>query len=181
MRVFFALEFDSVLKSKMKRVQQIIVENSLKGNFTAEENFHLTLEFIGEIKENEVEKLKAALIKAIENHSKFNINIKGIGNFRRGNKKILWFGVNNNEHLNRLFQSLGQELYDLGYEREERAYTPHITIGREVILKEDSVNIEQVINFNELVSINKVSLMGSTRKNGKLVYIPIFSIPLKDD
>lgn len=181
MRVFFALEFDSELKSKMKKVQQVIVKNSLKGNFTSEENFHLTLKFIGDIKENEVEKLKSALIKAIEDHSKFNLNVKDIGNFKRGNKKILWFGINKNEQLNKLFQSLDQELFNIGYEKEDRVYTPHITIGREVVLKEDSINIEQTIDFNEIVSVNRVSLMESTRKNGKLVYVPIFSTPLKNN
>lgn len=45
MRVFFALEFEKEVKKVMKESQQFIMDNSIKGNFTDEDNFYLTLKY----------------------------------------------------------------------------------------------------------------------------------------
>jgi hypothetical protein len=42
MRVFFAIEFDDSIKEYIEKVQNTVRENSIKGNFSHEDNFHLT-------------------------------------------------------------------------------------------------------------------------------------------
>jgi len=178
MRIFFALEFDKGIKNKIKNQQQIIINNSLKGNFTLEDNFHLTLKYIGEVKETEIGLLKEALVMAASNRNSFNLSIKDLSYFPRGNKKILWLGVTKNEELDSLFKTLDSQLSLIGYEEEERPYTPHITIGREVVLNEDIARLQEQVKICENVTVNKISLMESTRIEGKLAYIPIFTVNL---
>lgn len=81
--------------------------------------------------------------------------------------------------MNNLFKGLEEELHSIGYEKEKRSYTPNITLGREVLLKEDFNSIKNLVNLSEKIDINKVTLMESTRVKGKLCYIPIFTVSLK--
>ncbi|MCS4454542.1 hypothetical protein JQ038_07195 [Clostridium botulinum] len=51
MRVFYAVTFYEEAKEKLIEYKNIVVNNSVKGRFTNKNNFHLTLEFIGEVDE----------------------------------------------------------------------------------------------------------------------------------
>lgn len=179
MRVFFALEFDTDIKKRIKEQQQIIISNSKSGNFTSEGNFHLTLKYIGEIKEEKLDYLKEILNKTVENTLPFCIVVNALGYFLRSNRKIIWLGINENKELNTLFRDLEDGLLTIGIEKDTRGYNPHITLGREVILKDNFKSLQDLLYFNEEVFIKKISLMESTRFNDKLVYQSIFSVQLQ--
>lgn len=176
MRVFFAIEFDNETKGYIKDIQEIVKENSIKGNFSHEENFHLTLRFIGEVNEVDVEKLKNSLNIAVEKSKPFEIEFTKLGFFARGNKKIVWLGLRNEDgKLMELFRSLEEALKENGYESEEKGYRPHITLSRETLLKEDFEREFNRVKIKERkVKISKVSLMESKRVDGRLRYIPIY-------
>ncbi|MFZ5965646.1 MAG: RNA 2',3'-cyclic phosphodiesterase [Bacillota bacterium] len=176
MRVFIAIELSKELKKYFFNQSKIIQRYCIKGNFTREDNFHLTLRFIGESDEKQIEELKNAVSKTAEKCSGFSSMTGNLGFFPRGNKKILWAGLENSTELKKLYQLLEKELESIGYPKEERGLKPHITIGREVVLQSEFDTLKQVISMvpNELF-VNKLSLMESTREDGKLVYRPLFS------
>lgn len=176
MRVFFAVELNDETKKYIKGVQGIIAENSEKGNFSHEENFHLTVRFIGEVEQNDIERLKKSLDEAVKVIKPFSFQFTKPGFFGRGNKKIMWIGTKNEDGmLNRLYSSLENSLSDNQYEKEDRQYSPHITLSRETILKPGFEKELKEIHVEPMkVNVNKVSLMESTRINGKLTYRPIY-------
>lgn len=176
MRVFFAVEFDEETKKYIKDIQNIIRENSDKGNFSHEENFHLTVRFIGEVEQSEIDKLKTSLDEAVKHIKPFSFKFTKPGFFSRGNKKIMWIGTKNEDGmLNRLYNSLEYALSNNEYEKEDRQYNPHITLSRETILKDGFENELKRIDVKPLeVKVNSISLMESTRINGKLTYRPIY-------
>ena len=51
MRIFIAIEFSNKIKNILHNIQEIVKENSISGKFTDKDNFHLTIRFIGEITE----------------------------------------------------------------------------------------------------------------------------------
>lgn len=175
MRVFIAIEFQDKIKDYLKEIQDLTKAKSEKGNFTIKDNFHLTLKFIGEVDLTLIEKIKEAIDKAVIGHNNFKLYFNKIGKFPRGSKSILWVGLKIEKELYLLYDKIENELEKINIKKEERKFTPHITIGREVVLKEDFNNLLKEIELKKLaILVDKVSLMESTRVNGELKYIPLY-------
>ena len=117
MRVFLAIEFTEEIKEYLYKTQQVIVKDSASGNLTGKENFHLTLRFIGEIKDNELSKLKEAVDNIYFSQKEFKIYFNKIGQFPRGKKRIIWIGLRPNHLLDLLHSKLESELEKQGYSR----------------------------------------------------------------
>lgn len=174
-RVFFAIEFNDQVKQYLYGIQQQIMQHSLKGNFTHIENFHLTLKFIGEVEPEKITNLQKAVDETAVMHKCFDLNFGGIGCFSRGDKKIIWLGLERNIELKQLYQKLAEVLQKYGYSNDEDEYRPHITLGREVILKADLNKLKEVISIKPIKIIaESISLMESTRVDGKLTYVPLY-------
>lgn len=176
MRLFFAIEFDVETKEYIKKVQNEIRENSVKGNFSHEENFHLTLKFIGEVGKEKFEKLKSSLDKAVEQINPFSFKFNRLGFFAKENKKVVWIGIKNDDKiLDKLYNVLEAALYENGFPKESRGYSPHITLSRETVLKpEFEEQLGKIKIDSREIIVNKVSLMESTRVNGKLTYRAVY-------
>lgn len=153
-----------------------IKQNSVKGNFTKKDNFHLTLKFIGDVEMDQLEILKRAIDKVVIKGKSFSLSLKKIGRFQRGEKSIVWVGLNKNKDLEELQNRLENILEKEGYPKEQRKFTPHITLGREVIFQCDFEELQKMIEIKgQEILVNKVSLMESKRVNGNLKYIPIYT------
>ncbi|WP_313757292.1 RNA 2',3'-cyclic phosphodiesterase [Tissierella sp.] len=175
MRVFLAIEFTGEIKEYLYKIQQIVKKHSTTGNFTNKENFHLTLRFIGEVKDDELNKLKEVLDHILLNQESFQLVFNQLGEFTRKNKKIIWIGLQSNKELDLLYSNLEERLEIYGYQKEERGFVPHITLGREIILTEELNKIEKLAKIHKVeMIVDKVSIMESTRKDGKLTYVPIY-------
>ncbi|HEX2098865.1 MAG TPA: RNA 2',3'-cyclic phosphodiesterase [Rubrobacteraceae bacterium] len=96
------------------------------------ENVHLTLKFLGDIQREDLGNLCAALEKACAIHTPFDASLAGLGAFpSERHARILWAGIGaGSEQLSSLAADLDSVLTPLGFEREERTYTPHLTLGR---------------------------------------------------
>ncbi|EJO5349268.1 RNA 2',3'-cyclic phosphodiesterase [Clostridium botulinum] len=168
MRVFYAVTFFEETKEKLLEYKNLVANNSVKGKFTNKNNFHLTLEFIGEVDEEKLVLLKDILHKLKYNPK--NIIASYIGSFKRRNKEIIWLGIEENKELMYLQRELRELLTNNGFEIDNRKYKPHITIGREIIIKESiDKNIFPALN----IPLYSVALMESKRINNKLVYEPL--------
>ena len=177
MRVFYAIEFSDSVKEYIKSVQNVIRENSIKGNFSHEENFHLTLKFIGEVDEKKLSKLKYSLDKVSGQVKPFSIRFDQMGFFNKENKKVVWIGVENEDKgLLQLYNTLETVLHAEDFAKELRGYSPHITLSRETVLKDgfEKQTAGAVIDPME-INVNRISLMESTRINGKLTYRSIYT------
>lgn len=172
MRLFIAVLFNEQIKDNLCDCIEKLKQNSQRGNFSRRENLHLTLVFIGET--NKVSAVKQAMDKVDEN--KFDLAIQGFGKFKRGGSDICWIGVQKCQPLDNIYNKLCSELRNSGFVIENRAYTPHLTLGREVVL---SSNFDENAYKNEIRPMNfpvtKISLMKSERIGGKLTYTEIYS------
>ncbi|KUO48732.1 MAG: hypothetical protein APF76_01970 [Desulfitibacter sp. BRH_c19] len=176
MRVFLAIEFPEDIKEYLDQIHLVLREQSKTGNFTKKDNYHLTLRFIGEIKDHELDKLKEVIDEIALKHNCFQLTMNKVGCFARGSKMIIWVGINQNETLGRLYSQLEQSLERKGYTKEERNFVPHVTIARQVVLMEDLKKMQQQIKMdNIIIPVSKLSLMESTRVKGELRYIPLYT------
>lgn len=167
MRLFIAVNFSKEIKKDLLKNIDELKSCSIKGNFTREGNLHLTLVFIGETHNLDIVK------NAVDNieFNKFKLKISGFGKFSRSGGDIYWVGISKNSELMNIYVQLVNNLKNTGFKIDERQYTPHITLGREVIL-------DKTPEFSAKepeMTVDKISLMKSERVNGKLTYTEIYS------
>jgi 2'-5' RNA ligase len=173
MRLFLALNFDESTKNALMKVVDHLKEVTLSGNYTLRDNLHVTLAFLGERSDEEVDIIK----KAMANISckPFTIVFSGVGSFTRGDiARLYWIGIESNPVLDALFLSVRKGLADAGIQFEEKEIVPHLTIGREIRLKDSNAAGNIPIKVTPIrFTPKKISLMESTRENGKPLYIEI--------
>lgn len=133
-RAFVAACLDPDLLSKI-RAQQEQLESSLgpgQVRWTTAEQLHLTLKFFGNVRTEDVTLLEDALRQAAQGVPPFHLIIRGLGCFpscRRPN--VIWLGLEGDlGGLQRLQNNLHQHCQRFGQHSEDRAFRPHLTIGR---------------------------------------------------
>ncbi|MEA5083245.1 RNA 2',3'-cyclic phosphodiesterase [bioreactor metagenome] len=180
MRMFIAIEFEPEVREYLSEVQKKFLPVSRRGNFTDIDNLHLTLKFIGEVERDDIDYLAQAVREVGSANKCFSLNLSHLGFFPKGNRTIVWAGVEESQPLLRLFGSLEKSLMRQGFPRERKGLSPHITLGREVDLTEKFDTIKAQIPLDKKqIKVTKISLMESKRMGAKLVYKPVYVQLLK--
>lgn len=93
---------------------------------------HITLKFIGEVAPERVDEIQDVVVSAARTMEPFEIEVAGAGAFPSSNRpSVLWLDVREGaESLDKLFRAIQRPLVKLRIPREERKYTPHLTLGR---------------------------------------------------
>lgn len=166
MRLFVAINFNSETRGRLLALRDDLRSRSTRGNFSVPENLHLTLVFIGEVSPRKLDKIQAILETVT--FAPFDVSIDRLGTFSRGT--LWWAGLREDKPLMDLQHEIEHKLALCGFEMDGRKYSPHITLGREVVTDAVPWRIEP---FGETVT--SVELMKSERIGGKLMYTSIFS------
>lgn len=173
-RVFVAITFESPEINYLSHVQEKVKEVSEKGKFHKKENLHLTLEFVGMVPEKLINPLWKAIKEGVGDQKKFELHMNRLGYFEKKNKKILWVGVKDEALLLDLQKNILKQIASVIDHQAEHDYTPHITLGRQIICSEmPDLVIERTFQVKE------VALMESSSKTGVLLYTPLHSMELK--
>ncbi len=94
-------------------------------------NIHLTLKFLGDTAPTSLVQIEAAVQAEVPQYKPFRVELRGLGafpNVRRA--RVLWIGMQAPAALASLQHELDVATSRLGYESEEREFSPHLTIGR---------------------------------------------------
>jgi 2'-5' RNA ligase len=181
MRLFTAILLDEKSKASIYDTVLQLKANAGEGSFTARENLHLTVNFIGETKR--LEEVKHAMQRAVEKAGAkgFDLTLRGFGSFKRREGDIYWVGVLREEVLWRIQRELVRELKEEGFfDIDDREYKPHLTLGRRVRVNPgfDRKQIEAALQPITL-EVTGLSLMKSERVEGKLTYTEIYRVKLE--
>ncbi|HOM42528.1 MAG TPA: RNA 2',3'-cyclic phosphodiesterase [Bacillota bacterium] len=183
MRTFIGADFSRDIKDSIAGVQHIVRENSERGRFKYVGNFHLTLKFLGEIEQAKAPDIGRTLKDIALKHRRIRLNIDKIGYFDgKGSIHALWLGFSGElDKLSSLYSDIDEGMYKLGIKKEIKAYTPHITIAQDLVLKIPFEKLEEKLNFQNFraVEIREISLIKSEEAGGKRIYTPISTFPLK--
>lgn len=166
MRLFTAIRFGPATRSRLADLTEELRRHSQRGRFTAPENLHLTLVFLGECNERQVSAAKKAMDQV--DFDAVPLLIHRLGTFRRNRRDLWWAGVEENHALAALQKDLRSHLMDAGFALADRRYEPHITLGREILTEMEPWVIEP---FGEAVAC--IELMKSEQLSGRLTYTPI--------
>lgn len=180
MRSFIAIEFDDKTRDFLCNILRLSESQGIKGNYTRPENLHLTLKFLGEINGFTFKHI-AEIIKAVaDNNNSFVLSLDSIGKFNKGSRMIVWAGLKKSDGLLKLYHELQTELERIIPGIDNRVYSPHITLVREARPFKEVLNfIENYKEPSHQFSVEGISLMESTRIDGKLTYLRRDFAPLK--
>ena len=133
LRIFLALELDDAVRQNVVVLQRALGQKALSVKWVEPQNLHLTLLFLGDVEDRELHGLFRVVTRVAARHEPIALRLGGVGAFPTPRRpKTVWAGVTGGvAELQRLYADLEVPLQELGcYRREERAYTPHLTLGR---------------------------------------------------
>ncbi|HKA18323.1 MAG TPA: RNA 2',3'-cyclic phosphodiesterase [Blastocatellia bacterium] len=131
-RTFICIEIPDSIKSRIAKLQDTLRKIDAQISWTKPSNIHLTLKFLGGVSASRLDRIKKAVERAAEGIKPFDIEVSGSGCFPSPRSpRVLWVGIGSvPEELQHLYANLEDELAAIGFEREKRKFSPHLTIGR---------------------------------------------------
>ncbi|ACL15408.1 RNA 2',3'-cyclic phosphodiesterase [Methanosphaerula palustris] len=127
-RAFIGIDLPASIREEIAAVQPALRAVPADISLVNPAIIHITLRFIGEVTEEEIGRISAALqtIKV----KPFPVSIRPVTLNSRTRPRVIWCGVEDQGRSAALHQAIEAVLSPLGYEPEARAFTPHATVGR---------------------------------------------------
>ncbi len=139
MRLFVAIELPDEVMRLLGAVRAELDRGFRDIAWVRPEGIHLTLKFLGEVDEDRVPLLADALDAARQGVRPFALKVGRIGAFPDMSRpRVLWAGVDGNGGLVQLQRSIEEALFKLGFEKETRPFSAHLTLCRIRSIKEGS-------------------------------------------
>jgi RNA 2',3'-cyclic 3'-phosphodiesterase len=133
-RVFCAVELPEEVRARLEehiaKLKREVPDAA--ASWSRVENIHLTLKFFGNVEVDRIPAIANAAERVVKEFSTFEIEVGGTGVFPKASRaQVLWIGVNDpSGTLSTLQKRFEEECAVAGFEKEDRAYRPHLTIAR---------------------------------------------------
>ena len=168
-RAFIALEIPPLIQESIeKQTTRLRLElgNDLV-RWVPTHNMHLTLKFLGDVASSHMDFIKSMPNQIAETHTGFDLQIGSIGSFPNLKRpRVIWVGIYAPAGLTPLQKSIEERTVRLGYEKEERPFSPHLTLGR-VRQKLTGQEIQKISNTLSTIQLGKI---GTARVNSLHLY-----------
>ncbi|NLG52005.1 MAG: RNA 2',3'-cyclic phosphodiesterase [Chloroflexi bacterium] len=165
-RVFIAIELSSEILIALEKVQRQLEQEpgGEAARWTDKNSIHLTLKFLGEVPRERLDAITQAMRLACSRHAPFDLTVAGLGCFPNARRpRIVWAGVQEpTGDLLALQADIEQELARARFPKEERRFTPHLTIGR----TRKTARPQEVEALGSLVAASPVGELGNMRVTG---------------
>lgn len=147
--------------------------------------YHFTMRFIGDTPQSDVRRISSALEETIELPVKQHITLGDLGSFgSRGQPRVLWVGLRQQEFLNRLKEMTDAALEKCGIRPEKQPFSPHLTLGR-IRNRVDPAAFHSAVEtmkdrFGQEVLLDRLVYFRSEPGKEGPVYTPISSLMFRD-
>jgi len=184
-RSFLAIEIPGIILKKIEEVQEDLKSSRADVRWVNPEKVHLTLKFFGSVDESRIESIVKSAEGPMRNTSPFSLKVRGVGAFPHlKNPRVIWVGlVDGNEVLAVFQKQLEEELEKIGFEKEERAFHPHLTLGRMKSSKGRAELVERMERYKEEefgdFKAERVVLFKSELKPTGPIYTPLRELRLE--
>ena len=157
MRLFIAILLSDEMKAALIEAQNAMYDRGLRGNFSPEENLHLTLAFIGDFPQAEpvLDALSAVRF------TPFTLSLEGIGCFG----DLWWAGLRESAALNAVARRVRRALAEKDIPFDRKRFSPHITLVRKASREAAGLGIKPAS-----MSVEAISLMRSDRGKSGMIY-----------
>lgn len=160
-RAFIAIDLSSEIQQRLDDVLK-----NYRAKLTAipirwvlATNIHLTLKFLGDVSVSNLNILTEMIQKEISNHHQFDISVGGSGAFPNIRQpRVLWVGVEAPLELTAIQTGIETATARLGYAREERSFSPHLTLGR----VSRNATAQDVKILSKTLETTRIGFLGAT-------------------
>ena len=163
MRLFIAVNLSDEMKDSLIRMQNALYDRGARGNYTPEENLHLTLAFIGEYPDAQpvLDALSAVAFRP------FELSLEGMGRFG----DLWWAGMRDSVPLTAVVRRLRRALAENGIPFDKKRFSPHITL-----LRKASGALPGITPEPASMIVTALSLMRSDRGRNGMIYTELGSV-----
>jgi 2'-5' RNA ligase len=181
-RTFIAIEIPETVQQKIAKAQQELKAFNERISWTKPGNIHLTLKFLGSVEEDKIAAIAEAVNQVAEKIPPSKFRVKNLGafpNLRRA--RVIWVGIElDSPYLSQLAEGMDAALAELGFPKEKRKFSPHLTIGR--VKAKTSDEFQQALQRTPFeggeVTVEEVIVMKSDLKPTGAIYTPLRKIKL---
>ncbi|MFH1269871.1 MAG: RNA 2',3'-cyclic phosphodiesterase [Candidatus Omnitrophota bacterium] len=145
MRAFIAIELPEEIKDALAALQEELKVSRADVKWVGPKNIHLTLKFLGEIDDKQLDKISRIIDDTAERRNKFLVRISSLGAFPKiDSPRVIWIGISSGDEETRaIAEELEEEIAKTGIPEEDRAFSSHITIGR----TRSALNREKLVEY----------------------------------
>jgi RNA 2',3'-cyclic 3'-phosphodiesterase len=129
MRLFIALDIDDAIRERISRFAEGVQAFAPDARWVKPESLHVTLKFIGEQPEETVMQIENALKNVSRNAVEIHFHSYGFFPTAKA-ARVFWIGMDASPQLVALASSIDETMAMLGIARQDRAFSPHITLAR---------------------------------------------------
>ncbi len=183
MRCFIAIDLPDEIIRQIGLVIDAVCPLSKDVKWVPYENIHLTLKFLGDVKDDLLPEIEQRISGVCRLHEPFSITVRGTGAFPNEKKpNVLWIGVDKSDRLKEIYLGIDNSMSEVGFEKESRKLSPHLTIGRVKNNKNIALVIKGLNEFKDrlfgVAEITEVHLMKSVLHPSGAQYSRISSFKL---
>ena len=180
MRAFIAIDLPIDIKNKIKQIQNHLKKSKISVKWVKPENIHLTLKFLGNIEENQIDQIKNIIRDTTSLLKCFRVSLNDFRFFPNSKKpKILFIDIIEAKTLKKIADILEEKLEKLKFKKENH-FKAHITLAR-IKAPMDTTNLLKLIksiSLNENFLIQEIILFQSTLTQSDPIYAEIFKSSL---
>ncbi len=160
-RAFIAIDLSDEIQQRLDEVvgdfKAKLPEIPIR--WVAAENIHLTLKFLGDVSLTNLSILTDMIQTEISTHHEFDISVGGAGAFPNIRQpRIIWVGVEAPAELTAVQNGIEAAAGRLGYAREERPFSPHLTLGR----VSRNASTQEIKAISNVLEKTRVGFLGAT-------------------
>ncbi|PNX48404.1 MAG: 2'-5' RNA ligase [Thermoplasmata archaeon M11B2D] len=128
-RGFIAIDITAT--SELLRFEKEIRNTGADVKLVEPINIHITLKFLGDTDETSIDAIEQSMKESVKDIKPFPITLRGTGVFPNKNYiKVLWIGIIDPGAIETIAHAIDNSLSLLGFHKEKRGFSPHLTIGR---------------------------------------------------
>lgn len=173
-RAFVGIDFTEEVKDEIHELQQKLKGYASKGRWKGRDNFHLTLKFLAQISFAQKAQIDESLQSLSRKEKPFNLELKGLGVFGgKDSYRVLWLGLAGDmQDLRSLHKKVDQVLTPLGFPPERRPFSPHITLGQDIVFADRFEEIQAEVGGFEFTPthVERIHLFKSEQVQFKRIY-----------
>jgi 2'-5' RNA ligase len=165
-RIFVAINLPEEIKRQLFDYSEKHLD--LPAKWTAKDNLHITLEFLGALTDEEIGEVCVITKEVAERHEGFSLNLSQIlyGPPKKMPPKFVWAEGEKSEELTMLREDLENSLTEkVAFVPENRVFAPHITLARISSWEWKGIEPEERPEINEkmdlIFSVESIEVMES--------------------
>jgi 2'-5' RNA ligase len=131
-RTFIAIELEAPVRDAISHLIEQLRGVGADVRWVPSQNLHLTLKFLGNVDDRRIDSVTEGVRDASSDIERFELTLSGVGAFPSLNRpRVIWVGLHSGaEAIREITRRIETVLEGKGFKREEREFSPHLTIGR---------------------------------------------------